>query len=130
MQARPGASLVVAQPELLLASLMEPLHGPALVGQAELVVEWTGIERPGEGPLRLAVLARQWPLADEPADRSGRIAVRPMHAHPASLPQACRWRPCCWGSRTVTVTVAHCASGMAAVSACAVCSGATWAGCG
>jgi len=40
--------------------------------------------------------------------------------------QARRWLPCCWGSRTVTVP--HCSSGTAAVSAAAGWSGATWIG--
>src|SRR5437016_5030384 len=55
VQARPGPSLVIAQPELLLAILMEALHRPALVGQAELLGHRTGIKLPGEVPLRLAV---------------------------------------------------------------------------
>ena len=68
VQARPGASLVVAQPEFLLAVLMEPLDGPALVRQSELVVERSVVQGPGEVPLRVAVLTRKGTLADEPAE--------------------------------------------------------------
>jgi hypothetical protein len=34
---RPGAALVVAQPQLLLAVLMKALERPALMGQAQLL---------------------------------------------------------------------------------------------
>src|SRR5829696_8364061 len=56
VQAWPSPSLVVAEPEFLLAVLVESLDGPALMRQPELVVEGTVVERPGEVPLRFAVL--------------------------------------------------------------------------
>src|SRR5215210_1186661 len=59
MQARPGASLIVAEPEFLLPILMEPLDGPALVGQSELLVEGAVVQGPGEVPFRFAVLTRK-----------------------------------------------------------------------
>ena len=37
VQAGPGASLIIAEPQLLLAVLVEALDGPALVGEAELL---------------------------------------------------------------------------------------------
>src|SRR6266508_4051737 len=65
VQARPGASLVVAEPDLLFAILMEAFDGPALVGESELVGEGAIIEVPGEVPLRFAVLTRKGTLTDE-----------------------------------------------------------------
>src|SRR5947209_5551492 len=50
MQARPGPALVVAQPELLFAILVEALDRPALVHEAELVVERAVVQGPGEVP--------------------------------------------------------------------------------
>src|SRR5438128_228613 len=70
MQPRPGAALVVAQPQFLLAVLMEALDGPALMGQAQLLSQRAVVQRPGEVPevpLGLAVLAGEGPLADQPA---------------------------------------------------------------
>ena len=74
VQARPGPSLIVAEPELLFAILMEAFDGPALVSQSELVIERAVVERPGEVPLRFAVLTRKGALTDEPPERAGRIA--------------------------------------------------------
>ncbi len=88
MQPRPGAALVVAQPELLLAILMEAFHGPALVRQAELVSQRTVIQVPREVPLRLTLLAGHWAFPEQPALRPGDVAVRPLHAQPARLPLA------------------------------------------
>src|SRR4051794_5087737 len=88
VQARPGPSLVVAEPEFLLAILMEPLDRPALVGQAELLVERPVVQGPGEVPLRLAGFAGQRTLADEPAERAGRVAVCPVDAEAAGLAPA------------------------------------------
>src|SRR5215212_9335431 len=85
VQARPGPSLVVTEPELLLAVLMEAFDGPALMGQPKLVVERAIVERPGEVPLRFAVLTRKGALADEPAERSGGVAVRAVHTLAAGL---------------------------------------------
>src|SRR6266487_3688078 len=85
MQTGPGATLVVPESELLLAILMESFDGPPLMSQSELVVERTVVERPGEVPLRLAVLTRKGTLTDEPAERSGRVAMRALHAQPAGL---------------------------------------------
>ncbi len=86
VQARPGPPLVVAEPELLLAVLMEPFDGPAPVGQAEQVPEGPGIEGPGEVPLRFAVVPGQGALADQPAERAGRVAVGAVGAQAAGLP--------------------------------------------
>ena len=85
VQARPGPALVVAEPELLLAILMEALDGPALVSQAELVVERAVVEGPGEVPLRFAVLTRKGTLADEPAERAGGVAVGAVNTEAAGL---------------------------------------------
>src|SRR5215212_4917906 len=85
VQARPGPSLVVAEAELLFAILMEALHGPALVCEAELVIEGVGIQVPGEVVLRLAVLTGQWTLANEPAERAGGVAVGTVDAQTAGL---------------------------------------------
>jgi len=85
VQARPGSSLIVAEAELLLAILMEALHGPALVGQAELVVKRSVVERPGEVPLRLAVLTGKGTLADQPAERAGGVAVGAVDTEAAGL---------------------------------------------
>ena len=74
MEARPGPTLVVAEAELLLAILMKPLDGPALVGQSELIVDRSVIQRPGEVPFGLTVLTRQGALADQPAERTRRVA--------------------------------------------------------
>src|SRR5437879_13269293 len=51
MQRRPGAALVVAQPQCLLAVLMEALDCPALMGQAQLLSQRAVVQRPGEVPL-------------------------------------------------------------------------------
>src|SRR5215212_12057053 len=88
MEPRPGPSLVVAEPEFLLAVLMEPLDRPALMGQAELLVEWAVVQGPGEVPFRFAVLTGKRTLADEPPERAGRVAVAAMHAQAAGLPLA------------------------------------------
>src|SRR5215216_5036417 len=85
VQAGPGPSLVVAEAELLFAILMEALHGPALVSQAELVVKRSGIQRPGKVPLRLAVLTRKGTLADEPAEGTGGVAVGAVDPQAAGL---------------------------------------------
>ena len=85
VQARPGSSLIVAEPELLLAILMEALHGPALVSQPELIVERTVVERPGDVPLGLTVLTRKGALADEPAERASGVAVRAANPQAAGL---------------------------------------------
>ena len=125
VQARPGPSLVVAEAELLFPVLVEAFDRPALMGQSQLVIEGAVVEGPGEVPLGLASLTREGTLADEPAEGAGGVAVRAVDTRSR---QACRWLPCCWGSSTVTVR--HCSSGTADVSACAVCAGATWIGCG
>src|SRR5215210_6227277 len=67
VQPRPGAPLVVAEPELLLAVLMEPLHRPARVGPADSHRQRAAIQAPGEVPFRLAGLAAQRMFADQPA---------------------------------------------------------------
>src|SRR6059058_2564921 len=79
----PGAALVVTQPQLLLAVLMEALDRPALVRQAELLGQRAVVHVPGEVPLGLAVLARQGPLADQPAERAGLIATGAVDAQSA-----------------------------------------------
>lgn len=81
----PGASLVVAEPELLFAILMEAFDGPALMSQTELVIERPGIEVPGEVPLRLTGLTWEGALTDEPAEGTGGSAMRPVYAQPAGL---------------------------------------------
>src|SRR5438128_7673311 len=47
----PGAALVVAQPQFLLAVLMEALDCPALMGQAQLLSQRAVVQRPGEVPV-------------------------------------------------------------------------------
>ena len=74
VQTRPGPALVVAKAELLFAILMEALDGPALVSQPELIIERAVVQRPGEVPLRFAVLTRKGALADEPAERASGVA--------------------------------------------------------
>src|SRR2546426_18092 len=52
MEARPGPPLVVAEPEFLLAVLVEAFDRPTLVRQSELVIEgaaWVGPPRRGGG---------------------------------------------------------------------------------
>src|SRR3712207_1543091 len=88
VQARPGPPLVVAQPELLLAILVEPLDRPALVGQAELPSERSVIEPPGKLPFRPALPAGPRALAEQPAERAGRVAMRPVGAQGAGLRRA------------------------------------------
>src|SRR4051794_27702293 len=88
MQARPGPSLVVAEPEFLLAILMEALDRPALVRQSELAIEGAVVQRPGEVPLRLAILTGQGTLADEPAERTGGVARGAVGSQAAGQPLA------------------------------------------
>src|SRR5215213_4038885 len=88
MQTGPGAPLVVAEPELLFAVLMKSFDSPPLVSQAELVIERTGIELPGEVPFRLAVLTRKGTLADEPAERAGGVTMGAVDAQSAGQPLA------------------------------------------
>src|SRR4051794_29578292 len=57
VQARPTAPLVVAQPQLLLPILMEALHGPAPMGQPQLLRQRAAIEPPGPVPFGLARFA-------------------------------------------------------------------------
>ena len=64
VQAGPGAPLVVAQAELLLAVLMEALHRPPLVAEPQLPGKWQAVEPPREVPLRVAVLTRKRSLAE------------------------------------------------------------------
>ena len=80
VQARPGPSLVVAEAEFLFAILMKAFDGPALMGEAELLVEGTVVQGPGEVPLRLAVVTRKGTLADEPAETAGGGTVGTMDA--------------------------------------------------
>src|SRR6516225_6761909 len=69
VEAGPGAALVITQPQLLLAVLMEALDRPALVSQAELLGQRALVHAPGDVPLGLTLLAGQRPLADQPAQR-------------------------------------------------------------
>jgi hypothetical protein len=85
MQARPGSSLVVAEPELLLAVLMEPFDRPPLMRPSELVVERAAVERQGEVPRRFAILTRKGTFADEPTTRTGRVAVGAVNLDVAGL---------------------------------------------
>ena len=54
MQAGPGAPLVVAQTQLLLAILMEAFDGPAAMAELELAIQGGVVQAPGEIPLGLA----------------------------------------------------------------------------
>ena len=85
VQARPGPSLVVTEPELLFAILMEAFDGPALMSESELVIERTVVERPGEVPLRFAVLTGKRALADQPAERAGGVAMGAVNTDAAGL---------------------------------------------
>ena len=67
---------------------MEALDRPALMGEAELVAEGSVVERPGEVPLRFAVVTRKGTLADEPAERTRGVAVSAVHTEAAGLPLA------------------------------------------
>ena len=97
METWPGATLVVAESELLLAILMKSFDGPPLMGETELVVELTGIEALGEVPLRLTVLA--WERALAPSFLGASCQPRGPVASPwarcTRSRQACRWLPCC-----------------------------------
>ena len=59
MQTGPGAPLVVAQAQLLLAILMEAFDGPAAMAELELAGQGCVVQLPGEVPLGLAGLAGQ-----------------------------------------------------------------------
>ena len=85
VQTRPGATLVVPESELLFAILMKSFDGPALVSQAELIVERTGIEAPGEVPFRFAVLTGKGSLTDQPAEGAGGVAVGAVDADRKSV---------------------------------------------
>src|SRR5260370_32800043 len=65
VQPRPGAALVVAQPQFLLAVLMKPLDGPAPMREAQLVGEAPPVQPPGEVPFRVAPRARQGAFAEQ-----------------------------------------------------------------
>src|SRR6266545_7433178 len=88
VQPGPGAALVVAQPELLLAVLVEPLDGPPRVGRAHLRGERGPRPAPGEVPPRVVGLARQRALADQPALRPGPVAVGAVDPEPADAAPA------------------------------------------
>src|SRR5438128_378430 len=75
LQPRPRPPLIVPQPQLLFAILMEPLDGPAPVGQAHLRLQIQLREPPGKVPLGLALFSRQWAFADEPPTRPGHVIV-------------------------------------------------------
>src|SRR6266852_3923113 len=92
---------------------MEALDRPALMGQAQLLGQRAVIQRPGEVPLGLAVLAGQGPLAEQPAEGTR---------------QAKRWAPRCCGSSTVTLV--HRVAATALVSPWLVCRGAICTGWG
>src|SRR5947199_2084231 len=120
----PGAALVVAQPQFLLAVLMETLDRPALVSQSELLGQRAVAQAPGEVPLGLVVLARQGPLADQPAERAGLIATGAW----TRSRQAKRWVPRCCGSSTVTLVQRLVATAL--VNSWLLCNGPTCTGCG
>src|SRR3712207_3071564 len=48
VQPRPGAALIVAQAQLLLAVLMEPLDRPPPMRQPQLVGQGAPVQSPGE----------------------------------------------------------------------------------
>jgi len=79
------AALTVAEAAFLFAILMEPFDGPALVRQSELVVEGAVVQGPGEIPLGLAVVTRQGPLANQPAERAGGVTVGAVNTDAAGL---------------------------------------------
>jgi len=124
MQSRPGASLVVAQPELLLAILMEALYRPAFMAEPGLTRQRSVVQSPDEKPRCAAGGTRHWALTQKPPLWSGDLpcARWPRTRH------ACRCDALPSPSRTVTVS--HWSSATAAVSAAAVHNGATWTGWG
>src|ERR1051325_83433 len=83
VEPRPTAALVIAQPQLLLPILVEPLDHPAPVGELQLVLERAALEPPGEVPFWIPARPWQWALPDEPAQGPGVLALSPMHAHAA-----------------------------------------------
>src|SRR3954467_10535065 len=88
MEARPGPSLIVTEAELLFAILVEAFDRPTLVGQSELDIEGAVVQGPGEVPFGLTVLTGQGTFTDEPTERTGGVAVRPVDAEPTGLPPA------------------------------------------
>jgi len=86
MQPNPGATLVVAQAQLLLPVLMEPLDRPPSMGQACLCLDGALIKSPRKVPLRVAVLPRHGALPDQPAERPCLVAVGTPRPQPADLP--------------------------------------------
>jgi len=115
MQTGPGAPLVVAQAQLLLAILMEAFDGPAAMAELELAGQGSVVQVPGEVPLGLARPLRV------SAPGSGR-SPRSQPRGPVTSPWA-RWtrrRQACrsvgWSSRSSTVTVVHPSVGIASVS--------------
>src|SRR5829696_7427329 len=82
MQPRPGAALVVAQPQFLLAVLMKSLDRPAPMRQPQLVGQAPRVQPPGEVPFRVTRLARQGAFPEQPAHRPGDVSVGAMDPHP------------------------------------------------
>src|SRR5919206_2349725 len=66
LQSEPRPPLIISQSQLLFAILMEPLDGPAAMGQAHLRLHVQLREPPGKVPLGLALVARQRSFTKEP----------------------------------------------------------------
>src|SRR5829696_4816885 len=84
--AGPGAPLVVAEAELLLAILVEALHGPPFVAEPQLAGQRQRVQAPGEVPLRVPLRLRQRALPHEPSWGPRDVAVGSMDPDPARLP--------------------------------------------
>ena len=85
VQPRPETALVVAQPQELLAILVEPLDGPATARDLELAFQGKVVQVPGELPARLLLLPRQGPLSKKPALRTDLVTHSAMGSDPTRL---------------------------------------------
>src|SRR5579859_7318666 len=85
VQARPGAALVVAQTQLLLAVLMEAFHRPAAMAELELTGRGGVVQAPGDVPLGFPLVPGHGPFAKEPTERTGHVAVGAVDTQPTGL---------------------------------------------
>src|SRR5437763_14170990 len=83
LQPRPRPPLIVPQPQLLFAILMEPLDGPPAMGQAHLRLQIHLRQPPGEVPFGLTLVPRPRSYTNEPTARPGHVIMSAMHPHAA-----------------------------------------------
>src|SRR5690349_11858788 len=86
VQPRPTAALVVAEPQFLLAILMETLDAPAPMRQPQLLLQRAPIQAPREIVLRVARRSGQRAFAEQPAFRACDCPVGAVHPHATGQP--------------------------------------------